>query len=83
MAKRIRLTKKRQKWVKGRSVVMRGKPLRNSITAEDRYAKKLEALTRTNDGRRKPTNKKAVRLPRVKRVLRGGCQHRQQREDLN
>ena len=46
MAKRIRLTKKRQKWVKGRSVVMRGKPLRNSITAEDRYAKKLEALTR-------------------------------------
>ena len=46
MAKRIRLTKKRQKWVKGRSVVMRGKPLRNSITAEDRYAKKLESLTR-------------------------------------
>ena len=46
MAKKIRLTKKRQKWVKGRTVVMRGNTLRNSITAEDRYAKKLEALTR-------------------------------------
>ena len=46
MAKKIRLTKKRQKWLKGRTVVMRGNTLRNSITAEDRYAKKLEALTR-------------------------------------
>ena len=46
MAKQIRLTKKRQKWAQQReSVTLLGSPLRHNISAEQRYARKLESLT--------------------------------------
>lgn len=45
MARQLKLTHKRQKWVKGRTVALKGSPLRHDIAAGNRYAQRLERLT--------------------------------------
>ena len=45
MARNLKLTKKRQKFAESReSVTLLGSPLRHNISAEDRYARRLERL---------------------------------------
>ena len=45
MARRL-LTKKRQQWVKGRTTTLNGKPLRHDIALGNRYADRIEKITR-------------------------------------
>lgn len=44
MAKQLKLSDKRQQWVGGRSVNLKGKPLIMSVGAEDRYRKDVTAM---------------------------------------
>ena len=45
MARQLKLTKKRQQWVRGRTVALKGSPLRHDIAAGNRYADRIERLT--------------------------------------
>lgn len=45
MARRL-LTNKRQEWVRNRNVTLRGKPLTYNVSLQNRYAKRLDRLTR-------------------------------------
>ena len=45
MAKPIRLTRKRQQWVKGRTTELKGTVLRHNISCEERYARRLQTLS--------------------------------------